>query len=82
MDYLKDAEYNTKEDVIKEPIKSYTTTDGKTIKIFGDEDDGYRVKVNGKESKSSFGKLDDAVQACESFLQRIVPQNLDYMDEY
>ena len=81
MDYLKDADYKTKEDVIKEPVKSYTTANGKTIKIFGDEDDGYRVKVNGKESKSSFGKLDDAVQACESFLQRAAPQNLDYMDE-
>lgn len=82
MDYLKDADYKTKEDVIKEPVKSYTADNGKTIKIFGNEDDGYRVKVNGKESKSSFGKLDDAVQACESFLQRVVPQNLDYMDEY
>ena len=81
MDYLKDADYKTKEDVVKEPVKSYTTANGKTIKIFGDEDDGYRVKVNGKESKSSFGKLDDAVQACESFLQRAAPQNLDYMDE-
>ena len=40
------------------------------MKIYGTEDDGYRVKVNGKKSKKSFGKLEDAVLACETFIQR------------
>ena len=40
-----------------------------------------RIKVDGKESKSSFGKLDDAVIACETFVQRSMQPNTDYVDE-
>ena len=81
MDYLRDVDTSAVQEVIKEPVKSYKAANGKSLKIFGNEDDGYRVKINGKESKSSFGKLADAVQACESFIQKTTPQNLDYMDE-
>ena len=62
---------------LTQPVKSFTTDDGKDMKIYGTEDDGYRVKVNGKESKKSFGKLDDAVLACETFVQR----SRDYASE-
>ena len=58
------------EDMLKDPVKTFKTDDGKEMKIYGSEDDGYRVKVNGKESKKSFGKLADAVLACETFIQR------------
>ena len=81
MDYLRDVDTSAVQEVIKEPVKSYKAANGKSLKIFGNEDDGYRVKINGKESKSSFGKLADAVQACESFIQKTTPHNLDYMDE-
>ena len=70
MDYLGDIEKAHNEDMLSEPVKSYKTSDGKEMKIYGTEDDGYRVKVNGKESKKSFGKLSDAVLACETFIQR------------
>ena len=70
LDYLGDVEKKKNEEMLAEPVKSFTTDDGKEMKIYGTEDDGYRVKVNGKESKKSFGKLSDAVLACETFVQR------------
>lgn len=70
MDYLSDVEQQRNEEMLAEPVKTFKTDDGKEMKIFGTEDDGYRVKVNGKESKKSFGKLADAVLACETFVQR------------
>jgi hypothetical protein len=70
MDYLGDIEKAHNEDMLSDPVKSFKTDDGKEMKIYGTEDDGYRVKVNGKESKKSFGKLSDAVLACETFIQR------------
>jgi hypothetical protein len=70
LDYLGDVEKKHNEDMLSEPVKSFKTDDGKEMKIYGTEDDGYRVKVNGKESKKSFGKLEDAVLACETFVQR------------
>ena len=76
MDYLSDVEKKRTEDMI-EPVKTFTTDNGKEMKIYGSEDDGYRVKVNGKESKKSFGKLADAVLACETFIQR----SNDYVSE-
>mgnify|MGYP001244087723 CR=1 FL=1 len=81
MDYLGDIEKKHNSDMINTPIKSFTTDGGKELKIHGNEDDGYRIKVNGKESKSSFGKLDDAVVACETFLERAIQNNTDYVDE-
>ena len=70
LDYLGDVEKAKNEEMLAEPVKSFKTDDGKEMKIYGTEDDGYRVKVNGKESKKSFGKLSDAVLACETFIQR------------
>jgi len=77
MDYLGDVEKTHNEEMLSEPVKSFKTDDGKEMKIYGTEDDGYRVKVNGKESKKSFGKLDDAIMACETFVQR----SRDYASE-
>ena len=77
MDYLGDVEKTHNEEMLSEPVKSFKTDDGKEMKIYGTEDDGYRVKVNGKESKKSFGKLDDAIMACETFIQR----SNDYVSE-
>lgn len=76
MDYLSDVEARN-EEMLAEPVKSFKTDDGKEMKIYGTEDDGYRVKVNGKQSKKSFGKLEDAILACETFIQR----TNDYVSE-
>ena len=77
MDYLGDIEKKKNEEMLAEPVTTFTTDDGKELKVYGSEDDGYRVKVNGKESKKSFGKLQDAVMACETFVQR----SRDYASE-
>jgi hypothetical protein len=77
MDYLGDIEKKKNEEMLAEPVKTFTTDDGKELKVYGSEDDGYRVKVNGKESKKSFGKLADAIIACETFVQR----SRDYASE-
>jgi hypothetical protein len=77
LDYLGDIEQKKNEEMLAEPVKTFKTNDGKEMKIYGTEDDGYRVKVNGKESKKSFGKLSDAVLACETFVQR----SRDYASE-
>jgi len=77
MDYLSDVEKQHNEEMLAEPVKTFKTDDGKELKVYGSEDDGYRVKVNGKESKKSFGKLADAVLACETFIQR----SNDYVSE-
>ena len=77
MDYLSDVEKQRNEEMLAEPVKTFKTDDGKELKVYGSEDDGYRVKVNGKESKKSFGRLSDAVMACETFVQR----SRDYASE-
>jgi len=77
MDYLSDVEKQHNEEMLAEPVKTFKTDNGKELKVYGSEDDGYRVKVNGKESKKSFGKLADAVLACETFIQR----SNDYVSE-
>ena len=77
MDFIGDVEAKHNEDMLADPVKTFTTDDGKEMKIYRTKDDGYRIKVNGKESKSSFGKLDDAVMACETFVQK----SIDYASE-
>ena len=83
MDFVDDIENKAQNNKLVEPVKTYER-DGKTIKIFGTEDDGYRVKVNDKDSAKTFGKLESAVRACETFLERLEErarlQN-DYVDE-
>jgi hypothetical protein len=83
MDFVDDIENKAQNNKLVEPVKTYER-DGKTIKIFGTEDDGYRVKVNNKDSAKTFGKLENAVRACETFLERLEErarlQN-DYVDE-
>jgi len=83
MDFIGDIEDKKAAETLAEPVKTYER-DGKTIKIFGTEDDGYRVKVNDKDSAKTFGKLESAVRACETFLERLEErarlQN-DYVDE-
>ena len=83
MDFVDDIESKAQNNKLVAPVKTYER-DGKTIKIFGTEDDGYRVKVNNKDSAKTFGKLENAVRACETFLERLEEraklQN-DYVDE-
>ena len=49
------------------------------MKIYGNEDDGFRIKVNNKDSKNVFDSYEEAVMACEMFVAR--NKNKDYVDE-
>lgn len=57
-------------DKISPAVKTITTDDGKEIKIHGNEDDGFRITIKNKEIKSRFDNLDEAVLACEMFMNR------------
>jgi len=75
-DYIGDK--MSAEEVIK-AIKTVKTDNGKEMKIYGNEDDGFRVKVNNKDSKNVFDSYEEAVMACEMFVAR--NKNNDYVDE-
>ena len=82
-----DQELSTKpkEDQLGAAVKTITTDDGKIIKIHGNEDDGFRLKINNKLHSKSFENIDDAVMACEMYVakrrQQQTQENLDYVEE-
>ncbi len=64
-------------------VKTITTDDGHEIKITGNEDDGFRVSIRNKPSKTKFASLDEAAMAVEMFCSRRRGQmeNADYIEE-
>jgi len=73
-------------DQIGSAVKTITTDDGHEIKIHGNEDDGFRITIKNKPSKSKFESLDHAVIACEMYCSRRrgaqqLNTNNDYLDE-
>lgn len=82
-----DQELSTKpkEDQLGAAVKTITTDDGKIIKIHGNEDDGFRLKINNKLHSKSFENIDDAVMACEMYVakrrQQQTQENQDYVEE-
>lgn len=80
-DDLKDKLPQTVDQV--KAVKTITTDDGHEIKIHGNEDDGFRVTIKNKPSKSSFKSLDEAVMACEMYCarRRMAETNADYVEE-
>lgn len=58
------------QDVLGPAIKTIKVDSGKTLKIHGNEDDGFRVKVNDKLHSKTFDKIEDVLMACESFKNR------------
>jgi hypothetical protein len=80
---LKDK-VNTNIDHVGPVVKTLTTDDGHEIKIHGNEDDGFRITIKNKPSKSKFENLDHAVIACEMFCNRRRQQPVetqDYVEE-
>lgn len=73
-------------DNIGSAVKTITTDDGHEIKIHGNEDDGFRITIKNKPSKSKFESLDHAIIACEMYCSRRrgaqqLNTNNDYLDE-
>jgi len=64
-------------------VKTMKTADGHEIKIMGNEDDGFRISIKNKNSRTKFGNLDEAVMAVEMYCarrQRAV-ESADYIEE-
>ena len=95
-DYLQDlgTEIAAKDDDLKPKsnkdsdlgptIKTITTSDGKKITIHGNEDDGFRLRVNERVHSARFSSYDDAAIACEMYMARKKQSdsaNNDYVDE-
>lgn len=51
-------------------IKTMKTQDGKVVKIHGNEDDGFRVALQGKPHKAVFKTVERAIMACESYVKK------------
>lgn len=64
-------------------VKTFRTDDGHEIKITGNEDDGFRVSIRNKESRTKFRDLDEAAMAVEMYCarRRAGNQNKDYLEE-
>lgn len=64
-------------------IKTISTDDGKEIKIHGNEDDGFRLKINDKVHSAKFKSFDEAQMACEAYVakRKTANENQDYVEE-
>lgn len=64
-------------------VKTLRTDDGHEIKIHGNEDDGFRITIKNRPSRSHFKSLDEATVAVEMFCARRQQNNSnqDYLDE-
>jgi hypothetical protein len=68
------------------PVKTLLTHDGKQLKIHGNEDDGFIVKINERPVSVRFRNIEEAEMACEMFCNRRMAveqevENQDYVDE-
>jgi hypothetical protein len=51
-------------------VKTVMTDDGHEIRIHGNEDDGFRITIKNKDSKSKFASLKEAEMAAEMYRRR------------
>jgi hypothetical protein len=49
------------------PVKTIATDDGKDMRIHGNEDDGFVIRIRDRPMKARFRTLDEAEMACEIF---------------
>lgn len=64
-------------------VKTLRTDDGHEIKITGNEDDGFRVTIKNRQSRTKFPNLDEATMAVEMYCARrsSAAQSQDYIEE-
>ena len=67
---LIDKPAEPKGDTIGPAVKTVKTDDGHELKIHGNEDDGFRITIKNKPSKTKFNNLDEAVMAVEMYCAR------------
>jgi hypothetical protein len=64
-------------------VKTIKTDDGHELKIYGNEDDGFRISIKNNPSKSKFTSMEEAVMACEMYCAKRNEKNMsaDYISE-
>jgi hypothetical protein len=84
---------NKAKDAIQRPdldkllaVKTLRTHDGRELKIHGNENDGFVVKINERPLSARFKHIDEAELACEMYCTRrqaaeTQEQSQDYVDE-
>ena len=68
------------------PVKTIATDDGKDMRIQGNEDDGFVIRIRDRPMKARFRTLDEAEMACEIFAAHRRNRNMeaqaqDYVEE-
>lgn len=68
------------------PVKTIATDDGKDMRIHGNEDDGFVIRIRDRPMKARFRTLDEAEMACEIFAAHRRNRNMeaqaqDYVEE-
>ena len=99
-DYLQELEKQKDRDLISKagqdiqkdplrdllPVKTIATDDGKDMRIHGNEDDGFVIRIRDRPMKARFRTLDEAEMACEIFAAHRRNRNMeaqaqDYVEE-
>ena len=78
---LKDKPNSQDDKEISPVVKKIKTDDGHEICIHGNEDDGFRVSVKGKEGTTKFESLEHAEIASKMYCARRRAKNSDFLDE-
>lgn len=70
-------------DQVGPAVKTLQTDDGHEIKIHGNEDDGFRISIKNRPSKTAFKSLDEATMAVEMYCNRRkqTAMSADYIEE-
>ena len=68
------------------PVKTIATDEGKDMRIHGNEDDGFVIRIRDRTMKARFRTLDEAEMACELFAAHRRNRNMeaqaqDYVEE-
>jgi len=73
---------NTKQPWEHRPVKTYTMEDGTCFECYGDEQNGFEIRHQGRSLPTRFPKIDHADIAVKLFQnRRQANQNQDYIEE-
>ena len=87
-DLISKAGQDVQKDTLRDllPVKTIATDDGKDMRIHGNENDGFVIRIRDRPMKARFRTLDEAEMACELFAAHRRNRNMeaqaqDYVEE-
>ena len=87
-DLISKAGQDVQKDPLRDllPVKTIATDDGKEMRIHGNENDGFVIRIHDRPMKARFRTLDEAEMACELFTahrrnRAMEAQAQDYVEE-